>query len=84
MDATRGNVELMETMYALNCMPSLFANNNAHLGEIQVLSSYNEGGGAYNGILVNNFKELIKFSNSKESPEVDHFSDDTIKVANFL
>ena len=84
MDATRGNIELMETMYALNCIPSLFTNNNAHLGEIQVLSPYNEGGGAYNGILVNNFKELIKFSNSEESPEVDHFSDDTIKTANFL
>ena len=85
MDATRGNIELMEAMYALNCIPSLFKQNGtAHLGQIQVLSPYNEGGGAYNGILENNFKELIKFSNSEESPEVNNFNGETIKTASFL
>jgi hypothetical protein len=34
MQSTRGNVELMETMYALNCIPSTFNNDNAFLGEV--------------------------------------------------
>jgi len=55
MQSTRGNVELMETMYALNCMPSIFNNDNAFLGEIQVISHYNEGGGANNKSLLYNF-----------------------------
>jgi hypothetical protein len=69
MDATRGNVELMEVMYAINCMPSLFNNGNGFLGEIQVISPYNEGGGANNKALMWNFEKLMKLSSTKEAPE---------------
>lgn len=86
MDATRGNIELMETMYALNCIPSVFNNNLSILGEIQVISAYNEGNSAYNDILRDNFTALMNFSNTPESPEVNYFTDSenpTIKMANF-
>ena len=73
IDATRGNIELMETMYALNCVPSIFNNDKAILGEIQVISSYNEGGGAYNKTLKDNFTALINYTNTKESPETNNF-----------
>jgi len=49
----------METMYAINCMPSLFNNGNGFVGEIQVISPYNEGGGANNKSLAWNFSRLI-------------------------
>lgn len=88
MDATRGNVELMEVMYAINCMPSLFNNGNGFLGEIQVISPYNEGGGANNKALMWNFEKLMKLSSTKEASEQDNFSygDDSkaIKVASFV
>lgn len=83
MQSTRGNVELMETMYALNCIPSTFNNDNAHLGEIQVISSYNEGGGANNKSLLYNFQRLINYSNKEDSPEVSYFDDKIIKMASF-
>lgn len=83
MDATRGNVELMEAMYAINCIPSLFNNGNGYLGELQILSPYNEGGGANNKSLQWNFGKLMQFSK-----EADNFSygDDkkAIKVASFV
>ena len=34
MANTRGNMELMETMYALNCIPNTFNNHNGFLGEV--------------------------------------------------
>lgn len=84
MQSTRGNVELMETMYALNCMPSIFNNDNAFLGEIQVISHYNEGGGANNKSLLYNFQKLMNYSNKEDSPEVNYFNNKNIKVASFV
>lgn len=84
MQSTRGNVELMETMYALNCIPSVFNNDNGFLGEIQVISHYNEGGGANNKSLLYNFQKLMDYSNKKDSPETNYFNDKNIKVASFV
>ena len=84
MQSTRGNVELMETMYALNCIPSTFNNDNAFLGEVQVISHYNEGGGANNKSLLYNFQKLMNYSNKEDSPEVNYFNDKNIKVASFV
>ena len=88
MQATRGNIELMETMYALNCLPTLFNNGNGFIGDIQVISPYNEGGGANNKSLAWNFSRLMQLSSSKENSETDYFSygDDNkpIKMASFL
>lgn len=84
MQSTRGNVELMETMYALNCIPNTFNNNNGFLGEVQVISHYNEGGGANNKSLLYNFQKLIEYSNKEDSPETSYFNGNTIKVASFV
>lgn len=84
MQSTRGNVELMETMYALNCLPNIFNNDNGFLGEIQVISHYNEGGGANNKSLLYNFQKLIEYSNKEDSPETSYFNGNTIKVASFV
>ena len=83
MQSTRGNIELMETIYALNCIPSTFNNDNGFIGEIQIMSSYNEGGGANNKSLLYNFQKLINYSNKEDSPEISYFNDKTIKMASF-
>lgn len=84
MSNTRGNMELMETMYALNCIPSLFNNDNAFIGEIQLLNPYNEGGGANNKALMYNFWKLIQYSNKSDSPETNYFDGKIIKMASFV
>lgn len=80
MSNTRGNMELMETMYALNCVPSIFNNDNGFVGEIQVINPYNEGGGANNKSLMYNFKKLMDYSNG----EINYFNQDVIKMASFV
>lgn len=83
MANTRGNMELMETMYALNCIPSTFNNDNAFVGEIQIINPYNEGGGANNKSLMYNFSKLMQLSNQKDSLEINYFNGNTIKMASF-
>lgn len=83
MQSTRGNVELMETMYALNCIPNTFNNDQGFIGEIQVISPYNEGGGANNKSLMYNFQRLMNYSSEKNSPEYNYFNGKTIKMLSF-
>lgn len=83
MENTRGNMELMETMYALNCIPSTFNNDNGFIGEIQIINPYNEGGGANNKSLMYNFQKLMNYSKDKENPEVNYFNGKNIKMASF-
>lgn len=84
MQATRGNIELMEAMYAINCIPSIFNNGNGYLGEVQIISPYNEGGGVNNKSLQWNFGKLMQFS--KESGDNFSYGNDkkAIKVASFV
>ena len=63
MESTIGNIELMETMAALDCIPNLFARDMAQIGNIQVISTRNNmGTSAPNEQLLYNYLQLRRFT----------------------
>ncbi|MCI7204551.1 MAG: hypothetical protein MSA15_00930 [Clostridium sp.] len=44
MESAVGNMELMEAMRAIDCIPSLFARDLSSIGSIQVISTSNNMG----------------------------------------
>lgn len=82
LNSYRGNIELMEAMLAINCLPNLFT-ENASVASIEVVCpSFNSGITATNKQLLYNFNELCKLSGTKDT-NISAYNNDE-KPINFL
>lgn len=75
MESVEGNIELMETMAAINCLQKLFANDSAYLNEMTVVNpSRQESIQTTNKQLLYNFSKLCekgKFQSNYKYSETD-------------
>lgn len=64
LDATYGNIELIETMLVINNLKNLFKDNNKIVGDIKVINPYLQQGvpTVDNKVLLYNFNQLTRIS----------------------
>lgn len=81
MDATYGNIELMETMFAINKLSDMFKGDNACVGDILVADPQFGIGvsAASNYELLKTFNELVELN--PEALGVNNFKNGTIPMA---
>ena len=87
MESAVGNMELMEAMRAIDCIPSLFARDLSSIGSIQVIStSNNMGTSAPNEQLLYNYLRLRQLSGIKEESNFKYNdnSNGVIKLSSFV
>lgn len=85
MDATEGNVELIQTMAVLNfALGNDFINSKNIVGNILVMNTYRQDGmSSSNARLLWNFNQLCKLSHTQNNFQVDD-SKQGIKMASYL
>jgi hypothetical protein len=89
LDSTYGNIELMQTMHALDKLPRLFMNDNAAIGEIMVIDT-NKGQSsvASNPQLLYNYTTLKKLHHKSKKDgttyEKSNYENNNIKVLKFI
>lgn len=84
MESTQGNIELMEAMSALNCIPNFFKGGTNMLGEIMVVNpTLSTGVKASNKELLWNFSKLTGFTKTKNNFNYDGSNSEGIKLASY-
>lgn len=83
LEATQGNIELMETMLVLNNLKGLFSDQASFIGQIKVMNPrMQEGNPADNSVLMYNFKQLTRLSPIEEIK--NNFADGSIKMVTWV
>lgn len=89
LDSTYGNIELMQTMHALDKLPRLFMNDNAAIGEIMVIDTKKgQSSVASNPQLLYNYTTLKKLHHKSKKDgttyEKSNYENNNIKVLKFV
>ena len=83
LEATQGNIELLETMLVLNNLRGLFNDQANFIGQIKLMNPrMQEGNPVDNSVLMYNFKQLTRLSPIEEIK--NNFDDGSIKMVTWV